>query len=460
MARKYINPVSTLIVITREADLDPDRAAAVRLANEADPDGDRTMVVLTKCDIFSNDEGRKAVLKEISNQNSPDVSKNDSLAIHLTCCDPQDTTEDDYFKFNNFNDYQNVGSKDLADRRLPSLLAGRILGCKQNLVEQIYTKLEQSRKFLRQAGRCQKNQDIICSEFVSHVCEVVNMEQLLSPLLPRLSDVKIEAEWTNERHEPNLFKPSFYQGLTSFDRCIKDASDEFMRPCAETLCTDVRNLLDTIPEKVFQNYHHTSHDLESAFKLIWLKKKNEIMDTLCKRTEDIIDSESRFATMNDHYLQVELLRQFFTPDSVVASLANAIEDHHVSFEDRHDKTLLYSKDRRSEKLRNIFNNILNHHFTTVVKSQAEEFQQRHLHAAVKAHWKVSRKRFCDNMMQTVRDVVIKDGWLAFCHALNGLEEIKNSCKEPDTVKQDRTFNIELEENMESCLKLAQALPSI
>lgn len=54
-------------MITREVDLDPDRVAAVRLASEADPNRDRTIVVLTKCDILLNDEGRKAVLKEISN---------------------------------------------------------------------------------------------------------------------------------------------------------------------------------------------------------------------------------------------------------------------------------------------------------------------------------------------------------------------------------------------------------
>jgi GTP-binding protein EngB required for normal cell division len=156
MARRYIAQESTLIVIIREADLDEERAAAVELAAEADPNQDRTLQVLSKCDVFSKSEGKDEVLRLIESQ--PENQDSDtSLAIHLTCCDPKQETETEvnYFKENTFNMYRNVGSRDLATRRLPHLLAQRITGCKPAILRQIRDKQTRREKCWTGSGACQ-----------------------------------------------------------------------------------------------------------------------------------------------------------------------------------------------------------------------------------------------------------------------------------------------------------------
>ena len=115
MARRYIKHESTLNVIIREADLDQERAAAVKLAGEVDPHHERTIEVLTKCDSFSKPEGKEEMKRLVSRaKEQQDFASNTSLAVHLTCCDPDRVTEEEYFKGHSFNDYENVG--DAADK--------------------------------------------------------------------------------------------------------------------------------------------------------------------------------------------------------------------------------------------------------------------------------------------------------------------------------------------------------
>ena len=106
-----------------------------------------------------------------------DYASDTSLAIHLTCCDPDGVSEEDHFKTHRFGQYSNIGSRDLAVRRLPHLLAQRISRCKPALLRRIRSKQEEARAVLRETGRSAKSNDTICLEFATHVVEAINIEE-------------------------------------------------------------------------------------------------------------------------------------------------------------------------------------------------------------------------------------------------------------------------------------------
>jgi hypothetical protein len=457
MARRYIKHESTLIVIIREADLDQERAAAVKLAAETDPRQERTLQVLTKCDSFSKAEGEEEVVRLVTMQ-SEDCTNDTSLAIHLTCCDPEGVGEEEYFQTHTFQHYSNVGSRDLAVRRLPHLLAQRISGCKPALLRQIRTKQEEALGVLQETGRSPKSNDTICLEFAGRVHEAIDMEEILTPTLARFEDVSITEEWTDARHVPNEFVPSFYQGLSSFQRCVKDASEEFIHPRAQEVCNDVAALLDFISDKVLREYPLASPSLRHAFDGAWKTAADSIVQELRRQVSDKVDAECRFATTNDHYLQAEYLQQLFTPDSVAQGLAQAVRaEHVVAFSNSRNVKWARGEEERMKLLQPVFESILQAHFTVLVKAEAKEFQKKKLHAAVKSYWKVTRKRVSDTIMQCVRDVVIKDGWEAFRRGLPGVEAIKKACEESDMTRKRRERYIKLESDMNECMKKAQML---
>mmetsp|Transcript_14866 Transcript_14866/g.22124 ORF Transcript_14866/g.22124 Transcript_14866/m.22124 type:complete len:636 (-) Transcript_14866:6-1913(-) len=458
MARRYIEQEFTLIVIIREADLDQERAAAVKLALEADPRQERTFQVLTKCDSFSKTEGKNEVESLVKKQ-PKDCSNDTSLAVHLTCCDPEGVREDEYFKVHTFSEYTNVGSRDLAERRLPGLLAQLISRCKPALLRQIRTKQEEAHNELKKIGREPKSNDVICLEFVRHLDEKIDMEEILTPTLVRFEDVSITEEWTNERHTPNDFVPSFYQGLSSFRRCVKDACEEFIQPRALDVCNDVAAHLDAILGRAVQGYSLACPSLQREFDRAWKVEAQSILQELRKQVSEKVDAERHFATANDHYLQAEYLQQLFAPDAMARVLAEAVEDEHVeaSNPSHRSTTRLRDSEERAAQLEPVFKRILQNNFTALVKVNATEFQKRKLHAAVKSYWKVTRKRVSDTIMQCVRDVVIRNRWEMFRLGLPGMNTIKDACGESDTTTKRRERYIKLEKDMSECLGIAETL---
>lgn len=80
MITKYIKSESTLIMVVRKCTQDIETVAALNMAKKFDPDLERTLDVVTKCDGFTSNEQRQIIKKAVLDQ------KYEKLGTHAVCC--------------------------------------------------------------------------------------------------------------------------------------------------------------------------------------------------------------------------------------------------------------------------------------------------------------------------------------------------------------------------------------
>jgi hypothetical protein len=150
------------------------------------------------------------------------------------------------------------------------------------------------------------------------------------------------------------------------------------------------------------------------------------------------------------------LRQLFVPEPVSLELANAVGIDCVAEVNRDGKYVRRDEARKVDQLKTVFHRVLNAHFNELVKANATVFQQDKLLAAVKAYWKVTRKRVSDTIMQCIRDVVI-EGWRSFLLRLPGKGDVMAACAESNANRKRRAKVLALIQSMDECFKLTQDL---
>jgi len=71
LVAQYLKHPETLIMLVLEAKQDEQLASALDIARQYDPEGRRTMKVLTKCDVFDTDQARKRAINLVKSEHQP-----------------------------------------------------------------------------------------------------------------------------------------------------------------------------------------------------------------------------------------------------------------------------------------------------------------------------------------------------------------------------------------------------
>ena len=80
MIIRYIESKYSLIMIVRKANQDKETVASINLARKYDPQSERTIEIISQCDIFSSDQLKNHIKQLIKSES------NQELGVHAVCC--------------------------------------------------------------------------------------------------------------------------------------------------------------------------------------------------------------------------------------------------------------------------------------------------------------------------------------------------------------------------------------
>ena len=413
MINKYIGQEETLILIVTEGKQDDETAGALELARDVDPDKKRTIRILSKCDFFDSDESKERAILLVNNNSENEYGPH-AIISQYGGKDYDLDKETNELKKLEINKYR-AGIATLK-KRLPKLLAKLIRTNLPNLKIQINSKLKESKNTLEVIGYEEPNaSDIlynVSDHLKIHICDLEHkVSDYIYKFYEKLRETKeiITDELIELNYKPNAFKSYFFQGEDAYNNCMSEIINKWISIIDELLNSIRTEINISVNKKQLTKY---SNNLSKHIVSSWNELVIHIMSKLEQEINKELSKEREFKTLN-HYLTSKYQEKLILPEDLLEEIVSSMTI------DMFKKTIDVRKngcmtkidvtqslyDIKAELSKHIEIQVDNHN-ELFNKLPLNEQHKRRIKAAVIANWSVAYKNFGDNVLSSIKNIVI------------------------------------------------------
>ena len=444
---KYIKPEQTLILLISEAKQNEELNKAAELAKQHDPEGKRTLRILTKFDTFDSKEARKHAIDRIVQESSC------SLGAHAVICLPGGEapsksfmqliagnrlnggdvtpTEDEAFSKMKTPTEDMLGLPSSRHgvlslaKRLPALYANLIETNLPRIIQDASTKLSLYTTELNNLGPVLTGTQMIIKLQRALQCDQgkSSFQARVAPFIENFrkevedTGSQITEEWVKDLMVPDAFPTAgpFFQGGKDYLRCINQIVDCW-QTSTRCLLVEVKKLLMD-PSMTSAVTVGVSEMLYSAVTVRWSAHAAHLADELEHKYDDILEQYRQPGTINPDLMHgcncpVQLLEADLQEELVRTSAKGVVELDVASFV-------------------SCANTLLGKH------NDPKLAVVNHILVAVKQMWKIERRGFVDSIYKKTRSGVF-DGYTQWLQtALLADPEITESAKEDNDTAGSR-----------------------
>ena len=333
LINSYIKSPQTLILLVSEAKQDNELISALALATKHDPDGGRTLRVLTKFDTFDSDDARTAAARLVTSKHA------EPLGPHAVVCRAQgdasydEEVEKAEFKISAKGDAgklpeDRMGVTTLKER-LPNvfttLIRTNLNGLKLAALERIKQCSEELRKLgenplgdVAMIRECQR----VLTASRSRLQTVITPAFFKFQEAVHATEANITADLIHSYMEQDAFQCPFFQGETVFARCMREIVKWWREP-AKRFLREVQRALASSMVPIEEDAIGVSKVLRGAIDEHWTTESDAIVQRLSAAFKETLDESVPFGTAN-HYLYSKYIEQQVMPDDVVEAVIAAL----------------------------------------------------------------------------------------------------------------------------------------
>ena len=247
MIKKYIEPNQTLVLVVTEASKDDEMHTALTLARQFDPEGERTLRVLNKFDVFDSDESRKRA------QDLVCKTQNEPLGCHAVVCRPDgkeyQAHEEEKHKWDGVPEHS-FGIEAL-QKRLPVLLSDLIRKNLPTLRQQIRDVKQEKRRVLEKIGETPPSRTDCFNKIRAYLREIYERLRKMAQgpvrdMYESLQETKdfITMDKVEDKFYHDYFTPAVFQGIPTFKRLQKLQVYDSWQPIVNKLCADCKRVAE------------------------------------------------------------------------------------------------------------------------------------------------------------------------------------------------------------------------
>lgn len=481
LIRKYITPEQTFILLVSEAKKDDQGLEAIEIAKSVDPQGLRTMRILTKFDNFSDlGSKRKAVERIVEGMSCERGPR--AVALRPDGRSYDQAKEKEIFEKASVP-VARAGIHALRES-LPAFLADRMKTNLPKLENDVRTQLKEAQAYLKEIGENGVGKDVMRKEYQTSALDMqftATATEHLETFQESIANTKstLTRDWVNERLKHDAFSMSFFQGEKTVKRCMAEIT-EIWRNVMETY-------IEALEETILDELPGVSYEISKRFSAAVREKwetycNNVVFPNFEKRCEEVLMMEKDFGTIN-HYLESKYKEEKIFPDIVIEEALGSVQQgDYCSTTDKYcEKTgradgfgrlqgraddfetvsVTIPRDHETviDKFRRAFKKEAALHLKELEKKPLREQQLERVHAALEANYDVEKKTFTDNIMKITRIhlVDVRENWLREQLLLD--EELsKQACEDEDVLIERRTTKDKISK-MEKCMKEIHQLHS-
>ena len=434
MIQKYIKPEQSLILIVTEAKQDEETAQALELAQQFDPDEERSIRVLTKYDVFDSEESKERA-KIL-------VSTVDDLSPHAIICRPnggKDYSEES--EQSGLSQYElpseRAGIPSLK-KRLPKILCNLIKTNIPSLKKQVRQTLKENQKSLLEIGETAPDN----TRIILRVQEIFReeLDQLPEQLSPAMvtfreklhqSQEIITDEMVKSKYTHDAFRCIFFQGERAFTLILEEMVSEW-----STYIDELYSSVMTILSQLFNstNIPGIPSHLIRCIDNNWEDWRQKILEKLKASMDIELQKEKKFKTMN-HYLTSKYQENLILPPELIQAIVDSIEQN--TFTHPFLPKEPCSLKTVQKNIKELIETAVENHSEAFNREPLEEQHQRRVLAASKANCTVSYKNLTDNILSTIQKIVLEDTRIWLEKTLIEDEEIKENIGEDSKIRNER-----------------------
>jgi hypothetical protein len=305
---RYITPPQTLILVVSEAKQDRELASAIGLAEQVDPNGTRTMRLLTKFDTFDTQDAKNRAIKLVQDG----VESCAHLGAHAVACSIQGARYCAAAEAGSFAAVGLAGARSgiaALKKRLPPIFAELIECNLDGVRSQVANRLNGAEQTLRQVGNEPADPERILAQCHKLLMDgFKKFEQNVTPLLKTFKEEihktegKITEEWCGNHFVENAFECPFFSGGDAFTNCLKEIPTMWA-PVLSKYMKAVKNVAMSVVESSVGPNSGLPARLQKEAARQWqgvFEKK--VYSKFQKACEQALEKEADFGTIN-HYLE-------------------------------------------------------------------------------------------------------------------------------------------------------------
>lgn len=445
LIEKYCKPEQTLMLLVSEAKQDVEGIAAMELAQKHDPQGVRTLRVLTKFDMFDTDEARDRAVGWVREGQPRELGCHAVVCRNRVGLEPSPDEEEKCLH----GLPSGRGGVAALKARLPSLFSRLIEKSMPGLHEQIRRKLLEAETSLQSVGHEPVEGVAMVHVFQQQAMSTGDFKKVLTPPMLRFQEAihatgdRVTQEWTDEKFCPDAFSAPYFHGNDEAMKCMAEIASDWWREPTERFCQEVRKLTD-----VSLDGPKLPRDFLRAVEKEWAQVcDTEIYPEFWQAVQDARKQEEGFGTVN-HYLDAKYKSLQVLPQRLREAIAEEIASMGDELSDEYDTN--YSR------IMSCLEQQADAWTASYEKQDLLEHQRLRIFDTVKALWAVEKKSFVDNIMKATRDHVVqrRETWLSL--VVSNAEVLK-SAKEDEGRAKERKRLRQTIESMRKCQRELQAM---
>lgn len=415
LVEKYIASENTLILLSSEAKEDDENVAAIGLAKKFDPQGERTIRVLTKFDNFDSPAAKVKAVDLVKAQEEQE------LGAHAVVCRMRG-------KKYSANEEMNKLKGVPADRagvqalktRLPNIFAKLARKNLPKLKADIIASMAAFDADLDKLGRNETGQREMLKALQQDIQS--NWKTLRTNLTVPFNKFKedvhnsekgITEDWVAGNMKQDVFSIPFFQGEDEVKECMKEISEEWWKPILDEYLKEEGGSVITFGNNG-KAIPGVSQNLLEYFGIRWEENCRKLSKECRAECYKELRKEVDFGTCN-HYLTDKFTEQIILPDVLFDKMMAVMDSDDVYsrttvgayvFNDdleQQRRDISEIRELWQEKLKKVRDDWIR----DFNKKDLHDQQKHRVYAAVKALFAVEKKTFTDNILKATRDAILK-----------------------------------------------------
>eukprot|EP00929_Paragymnodinium_shiwhaense_P040750 TRINITY_DN21226_c0_g1_i2.p1 TRINITY_DN21226_c0_g1~~TRINITY_DN21226_c0_g1_i2.p1 ORF type:complete len:691 (+),score=104.74 TRINITY_DN21226_c0_g1_i2:264-2075(+) len=417
LIHRYIEQPETLIMLVSEATRNDETMAAIEMAKKVDPNGQRTLRVLTKFDNFDSEDSKQTAIRLVAERRHDEPDSASGLSPHALACKPngEDT------------DYSSTREVEML------LVHYSARECSQ------HASTETGSLARHVAGAATSpNQRSNASEFGDMGKEAVHEAQ-----------AKMTSNWASDKLQADAFTCVVFQGAEALRECTQDVLS-WWKPYLQTYVKAVEVKTVAVLGQSLKNASGVPSRLQQVIRS---RMDETFSQTLFKEFErscwEAFDKEADWGTINHYFtskFDAERVLSVDLVEDIVDSFTNAELGSLMDID-------IDSGAQRDSQRDIIRRKLLERKKVWECNFQGlsmHDQQQARLLAAVRAWYTVEKKTFTDVILKATQAHIFKGQRQWVQSQLLRDEEIQEAAVESHKTVEERARLKDLRHRLEKC----------
>eukprot|EP00929_Paragymnodinium_shiwhaense_P040751 TRINITY_DN21226_c0_g1_i4.p1 TRINITY_DN21226_c0_g1~~TRINITY_DN21226_c0_g1_i4.p1 ORF type:complete len:735 (+),score=118.27 TRINITY_DN21226_c0_g1_i4:264-2207(+) len=461
LIHRYIEQPETLIMLVSEATRNDETMAAIEMAKKVDPNGQRTLRVLTKFDNFDSEDSKQTAIRLVAERRHDEPDSASGLSPHALACKPngEDT---DYSSTREVEMLEGLGlSSQCAgvtslQERLPAIFAVLIQSSLPQMRENIESELSRVETELSRIGTepVTASTRILSCQNVLLQAEKSLREQLTTDLVAfkeavHEAQAKMTSNWASDKLQADAFTCVVFQGAEALRECTQDVLS-WWKPYLQTYVKAVEVKTVAVLGQSLKNASGVPSRLQQVIRS---RMDETFSQTLFKEFErscwEAFDKEADWGTINHYFtskFDAERVLSVDLVEDIVDSFTNAELGSLMDID-------IDSGAQRDSQRDIIRRKLLERKKVWECNFQGlsmHDQQQARLLAAVRAWYTVEKKTFTDVILKATQAHIFKGQRQWVQSQLLRDEEIQEAAVESHKTVEERARLKDLRHRLEKC----------